>query len=80
MPETFGERLREARKRRNLNQYELAELVLGNGARQAEVSRWESGTVEPTSGNLTTIVRVLNVSADELLGTATIIEPTSVLA
>ena len=72
MPQTFGERLRELRKARGLNQYELAEAVLGSASRQAEISRWESNRNEPSHIYLVKLAHHLSVSVDELLGIASI--------
>ena len=54
--------IREAREKRGLSQYALAELV---GVRNTAVSTWELGKVNPSPENMVTIIDVLGLDADE---------------
>ena len=60
-----GERIRELRKERGLNQDQLAELASLN---RVTVAKYESGRVEPGAQALSRIADALEVSADTLLG------------
>ena len=61
----IGDRIREIRKSRNLNQDQLAELAILN---RVTVAKYEAGKVEPGAKALSRIADALEVSADELLG------------
>lgn len=61
---TFGQKLREARKKAGLTQEELAERLAVS--RQA-VTKWESGKGLPDVENWKTLSQALNVSIDYLL-------------
>lgn len=61
---TFGQKLREARKKAGLTQEELAEKLAVS--RQA-VTKWENDKGLPDTENWKTLSRVLNVSIDYLL-------------
>ena len=61
---TFGERLREARKKAGMTQEQLAEVL--SVSRQA-VTKWESDKGIPDVENLKLIAKVLDVSIDYLL-------------
>jgi transcriptional regulator with XRE-family HTH domain len=71
MPETpgrenlFGERLREARRTRGLEQQKLAELV---GLPPSSISHFESGSRKPSFDNLRALAQKLDVTTDYLLG------------
>ena len=60
-----GGRIREFRKRRGLNQDELAELASLN---RVTIAKYESGKVEPGAKALGRIADALEISTDELLG------------
>ena len=60
-----GERIREMRKLRGLNQEELAELASLN---RVTVAKYESGRVEPGAQAPARIADALEVSTDALLG------------
>jgi len=62
-----GERIRELRKERGLNQDQLAELASLN---RVTVAKYESGRVEPGAQALSRIADALEISADVLLGRA----------
>lgn len=61
----FAKRLKEARKRKNLLQKELASLL---GVSRTTVTSWENGTRVPEFETLQRIADVLEVSVDYLLG------------
>ena len=65
MSATVGDRIRELRKARKLNQDELAELALLN---RVTVAKYEAGRVEPGAQALSRLADALEVSVDELLG------------
>ncbi len=60
-----GQRLKELRQKHNHTQGSLADLMNTN-ARQ--IWRWESGENTPDSDSLAMLAKVLEVSADYLLG------------
>ncbi len=62
---SFGERLVEARKRKNLSQKKLAELL---EVTPTSLNYWEKGKREPTVAMIKRISGILNVSADYLIG------------
>ena len=61
----FGERLRIAREAKGMSQ---GVLGLWLGVHGHTVSEYERGLHEPTAYMLTKMARVLDVSADDLLG------------
>ena len=63
--QTFGRRLREARKRRGLSQAKLAAMV---GITQTLVSDYEVGRLRLHAGLVVGFAQALRVTADELLG------------
>ena len=62
-----GEKIRELRKARGLNQDQLAELASLN---RVTIAKYESGRVEPGAQALARIADALDVSTDVLLGRA----------
>jgi len=60
-----GEKIRDLRKERGLNQDQLAELASLN---RVTIAKYESGRVEPGAHALARIADALDVSADVLLG------------
>ena len=60
-----GEKIRDLRKERGLNQDQLAELASLN---RVTIAKYESGRVEPGAQALSRIADALEVSADVLLG------------
>lgn len=66
-----GDKIRELRKERGLNQDQLAELASLN---RVTIAKYESGRVEPGAQALSRIADALEVSTDVLLGRAD--EPT----
>ncbi|MDO5109564.1 MAG: helix-turn-helix transcriptional regulator [Erysipelotrichaceae bacterium] len=61
---TFGEKLREARKKANLSQEEFARKA---GVSRSAVAKWESDRGMPDVENLKVIASLLNISLDYLL-------------
>lgn len=61
---TFGEKLKEARKKAGLTQEELAELI---GISRAAVAKWETDNGLPDIENLKAAAKLLDVSIDYLL-------------
>lgn len=60
-----GKRIKLARDLAGLTQEKLAEII---GVSRTAVVRWESGETDPTIDHLIEMTKVLNVSADFLLG------------
>ena len=60
-----GQRLREARKRANLTQQELASIL---GVKAAEISQYESNKRTPRWPVFNKLLDTLKISADEVLG------------
>ena len=60
----LGEALKEHRLRCNMTQEFVAETV---GVSRQAVSKWESGTSEPSTTNLCALAKLYNVPAEELL-------------
>lgn len=62
---TFGERLKELRKKRGLTQKELAQLI---SAKNNSVSNWENDQNIPTASVVFSLARALNVTIEDLIG------------
>ncbi len=58
---TFGQKLRQARKREGYTQHQLAEQI---GAKHNSVSNWEKDQNTPSAHMLAAICRVLQTPAD----------------
>lgn len=67
-----GERIDAARRAAGLSKSELARAI---GKPVAMVSKWISGTKDPSPGSLRLLAEVLPVSVDELIGVAEGQEP-----
>ena len=65
MNNTFGERLRELRKEKNIGQIELAKQL---GVGKSIISLWENDECEPTLSKLVVIAKFFGVSIDYLCG------------
>ncbi len=63
--ETFGERLRELRKEKNIGQVALAKAI---GVGKSIISLWELDKCEPTLSNLIQLAKFFDVSIDYLAG------------
>ena len=61
---TFGENLKFERKVAGYNQAEFAKKL---GTTQQRVSEWERGKVEPTLSNIIAILKVLNITFEDLI-------------
>lgn len=61
---TLGEKIKENRMRCNMTQEYVAETV---GVSRQAVSKWETGTSEPSTTNLLALAKLFHVSVEELL-------------
>lgn len=61
---SFGENLRNVRKKKNITQEDLAETL---GVSRQAISKWESNNGYPETEKLLVISEVLNISIDSLL-------------
>ena len=61
----LGQRIAQARERRGISQYELADRM---GVSQQSVAAWERKVSSIRSDTLTKLATLLEISADELLG------------
>ena len=61
---SFGENLKNERNIAGLSQAGFANLL---GTTQQRVSEWERNKVEPTLSNIISIIKVLNVTFEELI-------------
>lgn len=62
--------MRELRKARGLNQFQVAEAVLKSEKRQPEVSRWEADLITPSPSNLLALAKLYFCSVEMLLRVA----------
>lgn len=62
---TFGERLKELRKEKNIGQITLAKEL---GVGKSIISLWETNQCEPTLSKLVLIAEFFGVSIDYLAG------------
>ena len=60
-----GERISELRKRKEISQEKLAEMV---GVSRQAVTKWENGNANPDTENLIRLAEIFGVSLDELCG------------
>ena len=61
---TLGKRIAYHRKRLGMTQEQLAQRV---GVSAQAVSKWETGTADPSTSNLLALAKLFGVSAEELL-------------
>src|SRR5574344_2682902 len=61
----LGARIREVRKERKLSQEELGNLI---GVSKVSVCNWEREIKKPSSKNLISLSKILNVSLEYLIG------------
>lgn len=61
----FADRLTILRNRKGLRQRDVAAMI---GVAQTDYSRWECDKRKPNLTNVVKLCKVLNCSADELLG------------
>ena len=64
MNQTLGSRIAELRRKKNMTQEELAAEL---GVTPQAVSKWETGTADPSTSNLLALAKLFGVSAEELL-------------
>lgn len=67
----FSKRLKELRKKRGYTQAELAKYM---NMRQGSYTKWETGMTEPRIDSIIPLARILNTTADYLLGLTDISE------
>lgn len=60
---SFGQKLKQIRKAKNLTQAQLAELA---GANEKHISKIETGVYFPTYATLTKILKALNLSIEDV--------------
>jgi len=65
-PKTFGEKLKNIRKEKNLTQKEVAEKLFIS---VQAVSKWEKGKCLPDVDNIKTLGQLYQISVDNLLKT-----------
>ena len=68
MNSSLGSRIAELRRKKNMTQEDLANAL---GVTPQAVSKWENGTSDPSTSNLTLLpqlARLFDVTTDELLG------------
>ena len=63
--DNFGDRLAQAREKRELSQAELAKRA---GLQAAAIGHFERGRRKPSFANVRALAKALNVSSDYLLG------------
>lgn len=61
---TLGEAIREHRSRCKMTQEFVAESI---GVSRQAVSKWESGTSDPSTSNLFALAKLFGITAEELL-------------
>ena len=61
----MGQRIKEARLKKKLNQTELAKII---GVAAAEISQYESGKRKPRWDKFPKLLDALDVTADEIIG------------
>ncbi len=61
---SLGELLKESRMKCNMTQEFVAEAL---GVSRQAVSKWETGTSDPSTANLLALAKIYGVSAEELL-------------
>lgn len=73
----FGTRLKQLRLENNLKQEELAKKIHSS---KANISRYESNSVEPNLKTLNELAELFNVSVDYLLGRTIVRKPVDTIA
>ena len=61
---SLGEALKENRERCHMTQEFVAEAI---GVSRQAVSKWETGTSDPSTSNLIALAKLFDISAEELL-------------
>lgn len=62
---SFGERLRELREKNGLTQEELGEKI---NQKKANISKYETGRLQPSLETINLLAAIFNVTTDYLLG------------
>ena len=62
--DTLGKRIMALRKAAGMTQEQVAERL---GVSPQAVSKWETGTADPSTSNLLALAKLFGVSAEELL-------------
>ena len=62
--QTLGRRIQEGRRAAGLSQESLGERL---GVSRQAVSKWETGTADPSTSNLLALAKLFGVPAEELL-------------
>ena len=65
---TLGQRIAQYRKAMGISQEELGGRL---GMSRQAVSKWETGTADPSTSNLLALAKLFGVPAEELLHQAT---------
>lgn len=65
---SLGETIKEYREKRNMTQEFVAEAI---GVSRQAVSKWETGSSDPSTANLLALAKLFGVSAEELLKNVT---------
>jgi transcriptional regulator with XRE-family HTH domain len=65
MVSKFSDRLKDLREEQKLSQRQLAEAV---GTSQANISRWEAGTQDPSTEWIVRLAEYFRVTTDYILG------------
>ena len=65
---TLGQRIAQYRKAMGISQEELGGRL---GVSRQAVSKWETGTADPSTSNLLALAKLFGVPAEELLHQAT---------
>ncbi len=60
----IGDKLKKARKKSNLSQEKVAEII---NTSRSNISKYETGLLEPNIETLKKLCELYNISADELL-------------
>ena len=61
---TYGKTIRQSREQKGMTQEELAERL---GVSRQAVSKWENGTVDPSTSNLLALAKLYGLSPEALL-------------
>ncbi|MGN0647144.1 MAG: helix-turn-helix domain-containing protein [Oscillospiraceae bacterium] len=74
---TFGQQLKEMRKRKRITQAQLAEMC---HVSQGTIANWEAGNRQPDLPTVSMIADVMEITVDKLIGRSTPSEPSNISA
>lgn len=74
---TFGQQLKELRKRKQITQAQLAEMC---HVSQGTIANWEAGNRQPDLPTVSMIADVMEITVDKLIGRSTPTEPSNISA